>query len=141
MGEREPPHPDEPAPPATAIPDAAAPAATVHPATSGAAAPPGPSTNGIAVAALVLGVVALATGVWTVIPVIGIVTALAAFLPALLAVILGAVGRHRAAQLGGTGRGRATAGLVLGIVTLAVIVLTALAWVLIAGASAALERY
>ncbi|GLI27802.1 hypothetical protein ARHIZOSPH14_20440 [Agromyces rhizosphaerae] len=126
-----PPHPDEPA--AAAAADAVqAPAAGAEP----AAVP-----NGIAIAALALGVVGIATGVWTVIPVLGVIAALVGFVPGMLAIILGAVGRHRARQLDGAGRGPATAGLVLGIVTLAVIVLTALAWVLIAGASAALERY
>ncbi|WP_353807522.1 hypothetical protein [Agromyces sp. SYSU T00194] len=150
-----PPHPDDPTSASGEATDApVASAAPPTPATTGAgsAAPSGPASadaepaatgrgaNGIAVAALALGAVAIATGIWTVIPVLGIIAGLVAFLPALLAVVFGAVGRHRAAHVG-IGRGPATAGLWLGAATLAIIVLTALAWVLIAGASAAMDRY
>ena len=108
---------------------------------SGQASPYGPSqtiyqhvvrppSNGMAVAALVLGIVAIAVGVWTIIPILGLVAAFFAFLPGVLAVVFGAIGRTRSKALGGLGRGQAMAGLVLGSITLGIIVLTTLVWIL-----------
>ncbi|MHA6670236.1 DUF4190 domain-containing protein [Homoserinimonas sp. A447] len=90
-----------------------------------------PPSNGMAVAALVLGIVAIAVGVWTVIPILGLVAAFFAFVPGVLAVIFGVIGRTRSRALGGLGRGQALAGLVLGAVTLGIIVLVTMGWILL----------
>lgn len=88
-------------------------------------------SNGMAVAALVLGLVAIVVGIWSPIPLIGFITAFFAFIPALLAVIFGVVGLRRAAQLARLGRGQALTGLILGAVTLAIIVLVTLGWIVL----------
>lgn len=90
-----------------------------------------PPSNGMAVAAMVLGIVAIAVGFWSIIPILGLMAAFFAFVPGVLAVIFGAIGRSRSGALGGLGRGQAMAGLVLGAVTLGIIVLTTLGWVLL----------
>ncbi|MHA6695302.1 DUF4190 domain-containing protein [Homoserinimonas sp. A520] len=90
-----------------------------------------PPSNGMAVAALVLGIVAIAVGVWSVIPILGLVAAFFAFAPGVLAVIFGVIGRTRSRALGGLGRGQALAGLVLGAVTLGIMVLTTMGWILL----------
>lgn len=93
----------------------------------------GPS-NGQAVAALILGIVAIAIGIWSPIPFLGIVTAFLAFLPALLAVIFGHLGL-RVSATNGVGRGQALTGLILGYVTLGIIVLTTMGWMFAMAAS------
>jgi hypothetical protein len=94
-------------------------------------------SNGMAIAALVLGIVAIVTGVWIPIPILGLVMMFLAFAPAVLAVIFGHVGIRNAGRLGGLGRGAALTGLVLGYVTLAISVLTTGFWIAAAVASAA----
>lgn len=90
-----------------------------------------PPSNGMAVTAMVLGIVAIAVGVWSIIPILGLAAAFFAFVPGLLAIIFGAIGRTRARALGGIGNGSAMAGLVLGTVTIAIIVLTTIGWILL----------
>lgn len=94
-------------------------------------------SNGMAVAALILGIVAIVTGIWIPIPILGLVMMFLAFAPAVLAVIFGHVGIRNSARLGGLGRGAALTGLVLGYVTLAISVLTTALWIAAAVASAA----
>jgi hypothetical protein len=89
-----------------------------------------PPSNGMAVAALVLGIVAIAVGFWSIIPILGLVAAFFAFVPAVLATIFGVVGRTRSKALGGLGRGQALTGAILGAVTLGIIVLVTMGWVL-----------
>lgn len=96
-----------------------------------------PPSNGLAVTALVLGVVAIVTGVWTPIPFLGIAAAMTAFIPAVLAVIFGHIGLNRARSIGGTGRSQALAGLWTGYITLGIILVTCALWFLfIVGAGA-----
>lgn len=90
-----------------------------------------PPSNGMAVTAMVLGIVAISVGFWSVIPILGLVAAFFGFVPGLLAVIFGVVGRTKSIALRGVGRGQAITGIVLGSVTLAIIVLTTAGWVLI----------
>jgi hypothetical protein len=82
-----------------------------------------PPSNGSAVAALVLGVFAIVTGVWAPVPVLGILASTVAFVPAALAVIFGHVGLNNARKTGGAGRGMSLTGLWTGYITLAIIVL------------------
>lgn len=84
-------------------------------------------SNGMAVASLILGIIAIAVGIWSPIPFVGIVTAFLAFLPAVLAVIFGHVGLS-AVQKVGVGKGQALTGLILGYVTLALIILVTFFW-------------
>lgn len=95
-----------------------------------------PPSKGMAVTSLVLGIVAIVTGIWTPIPIIGLVFAFFAFLPAVLAVVFGHVGLIRSRAIG-VGRGAALTGLVLGYVTVGVIVATTLVWILALGAASA----
>jgi hypothetical protein len=88
---------------------------------------PAPS-NGQATAAMVVGIVAAAIGVWSVIPVIGIGAAFLAFLPAVLAVIFGHTGLNRSKMLNGYGRVQALTGLWTGYGTIAIIVATVVFW-------------
>ena len=53
---------------------------------------PKPPTNGLTIACLILGILALVIGIWSLVPFIGIVAAAISFLPALFAVIFGHVG-------------------------------------------------
>lgn len=94
-----------------------------------------PPSNGAAVASLVLGVVAIAFGVWIPIPFLGLVMMFVSFVPAVLAVVFGHVGLG-GAHRSGVGRNRAVAGLVTGYLTLGIAVLTTLAWVTAGVASA-----
>jgi hypothetical protein len=95
-----------------------------------------PPTNGLAVAALVLGIVAIALGVWIVIPIIGLVFAFLSFAPAVLALILGLVGLQQARRIG-VGRGLAITGVSLGAATLTIGVLTTGFWIIALVGSAA----
>lgn len=90
---------------------------------------PKPPTNGLTIACLILGILALVIGIWSLVPFIGIVAAAISFLPALFAVIFGHVGL-RAYRTVGVGRGQAVTGLVLGYATLGIIVGTTLFWVI-----------
>jgi hypothetical protein len=92
-------------------------------------------TNGLAVTSLVLGIVAIASGIWSPIPIVGLFAAFFGGLPALLAVIFGHFG-YAASHRIGVGRGNAIAGLVLGYVTLGIIVLTTLFWIVAIAGSA-----
>lgn len=94
--------------------------------------PPRPS-NGAAVAGLVLGLIAIIVGVWTIIPLIGLAAAFFSFVPALLAVIFGASGLKRFRQTG-VGRAAALTGVWTGGITLAIIILTTLWWMAQLGA-------
>ena len=87
-----------------------------------------PPTNGLAVTSLVLGIVGIATGIWSPIPIVGLFAAFLGGLPALLAVVFGHVG-YATSKRNGVGRGNAIAGLVMGYVTLGIIVLTTLSWI------------
>ncbi|THG30777.1 DUF4190 domain-containing protein [Naasia lichenicola] len=86
-------------------------------------------SNGLAVAALVLGIVAIVFGIWIVVPLIGIAFAFSTFVPALLAVIFGFFGVRRAKEVR-VGRGMALTGITLGGVTLALSVITTAVWVI-----------
>lgn len=88
-----------------------------------------PPTNGMAVTALILGIVAIAVGVWSLIPILGIGAAFTSFLPALLAVIFGHIGLKKATE-SNVGRGQAKTGMILGYITLAIIVLTTIFWII-----------
>lgn len=96
-----------------------------------------PASNGMGITALVLGIVAIVIGIWTPVPVLGLVSAFLAFAPAVLAVVFGHIGMARAAGLGGLGRGQSLTGLVLGYVTLGIIVLTTGLWMAALGAGGA----
>ncbi|MEX1079523.1 MAG: hypothetical protein WED09_10490 [Homoserinimonas sp.] len=100
-----------------------------------------PPSNGMATAALVLGIIAIAFGVWSVIPILGLFAAFTAFVPAVLAVVFGAIGRTRSTTLAGIGRGQALTGLVLGAVTLTIIVLTTIGWALLSIPFSVSESY
>jgi uncharacterized membrane protein len=95
-----------------------------------------PATNGTAVAALVLGIVAIVLGVWVVIPIVGLFFAFISFVPAVLAVVFGFTGLRQSARAG-VGRGAAMTGLITGGITLAIVVLTTCFWVIAIAASAA----
>ncbi|WP_199286526.1 hypothetical protein [Homoserinimonas hongtaonis] len=95
-----------------------------------------PPSNGMAVTALILGLVAIVTGVWSPIPFVGLVAAFFAFVSALLAVIFGIVGLRKANTVG-VGRGNSVAGIVTGALTLGIIGLTTVAWIVAAAASSA----
>lgn len=89
-----------------------------------------PQSNGPAVTAMVLGIVAAAVGVWALIPILGLISAILAFLPAVVAVILGHLGLRGAHRMGGVGRSQAIAGLTLGYITLGIIIATTLFWII-----------
>jgi hypothetical protein len=96
-----------------------------------------PPSNGLAITSMILGIVAIAIGVWALIPFLGLFAAVTGFLPAVVAVILGYIGLARARQMSNTGRGQAVAGLVTGYITLGIIVLTTAFWLLfVVGAAA-----
>jgi hypothetical protein len=94
-------------------------------------------SNGSAVASLVLGLVAIFTGVWIQVPILGLFMMFLAFIPALLAAVFGHVGLRNAERIGGIGRGSALTGLILGYVTLGIAVVTTFVWIFAAAASAA----
>jgi hypothetical protein len=95
--------------------------------------------NGMAITSLVLGIVAIVTGIWIPIPIpipiLGLVMMFLAFLPAVLAVIFGHVGLRSATRLGGIGRGASLTGLILGYVTLGISVITTFLWIVTAAAA------
>lgn len=95
-----------------------------------------PRVNGFAVAALVLGILAAVVGIWAPIPFVGLVFAMVATLPAILAVVFGHIGVGTWRRLG-VGRGAAVAGLVLGWVTIGIILFTSFAWIVAISASVA----
>jgi hypothetical protein len=88
-----------------------------------------PQRNGAATAALVVGLVALSIGVWSPIPVLGLLAAMLAVVPAVVAIALGHVGLSRSRQIGGIGRVMAIVGLCAGYIALAILVGTAIWWV------------
>lgn len=92
-------------------------------------------SNGKAVAAMVLGIVAIAVGIWSLVPFLGLVAAFLGFAPAVVAVILGHVGLSASVPLNGLGRSQAVTGLVLGYLTLAIILGTTIYWFTAIGAS------
>ncbi len=82
-----------------------------------AQAVPASGTNGVAIAALIVGIVALASvGLGYVPEIVGQIFGFGTFLFAILAIILGHIGVSRSRQLGGKGKGAAITGLVLGYV-------------------------
>jgi hypothetical protein len=94
-------------------------------------------SNGTAIASLVLGIVAILAGMWIPIPFIGLIMMFLAFVPAVLAVVFGHVGLRTSSRSGGTGRGAALTGLVLGYLTLAISAVTTFAWIALAAAASA----
>lgn len=94
-------------------------------------------SNGMAIASLVLGVVAIVTGIWIPIPILGLFMMFLAFVPAVLAVVFGHLGLRNAVRIGGIGRGSALTGLILGYVTLAISVITTLIWIVAAAVASA----
>lgn len=94
-----------------------------------------PPSNGQAIGAMVLGIIAAAVGVWAFIPLVGLISALLGFLPAVAAVILGHLGLVTASRMGGTGRSQAMTGLILGYITLAIIVATTIWWIVVIASS------
>ncbi|WP_174843925.1 DUF4190 domain-containing protein [Cryobacterium sandaracinum] len=92
-------------------------------------------TNGMAITSLVLGIVAIITGIWIPIPILGLFMMFLAFLPAVLAVIFGHVGLRNATRLGGIGRGASLTGLILGYITLGISVITTFLWIVTAAAA------
>jgi hypothetical protein len=95
-----------------------------------------PPSNGIAIAGMVLGIVAVALGIWMVIPFLGLVFAFVSFVPAVLAVVFGVVGLRQSNRVQ-VGRGAAITGLITGGLTLAIGALTTMFWILAIAASAA----
>ena len=91
-------------------------------------------SNGMATAALVLGIVAIVCGVWSPLPILGLVAAGTGFIPAVLAIVLGHLGVRQSRTLG-IGHGAGMTGLVLGYVTVGIIVLTTVLWLVAIGAS------
>lgn len=92
-------------------------------------------SNGKAIAAMVLGIVAIAVGIWSLVPLLGLIAAFLAVAPAIIAVVLGHLGMNTAQAMGGLGRSQAVTGLVLGYLTLAIIVGTTIFWIVAIGAS------
>lgn len=88
----------------------------------------------MAVTALVLGIVAIAFGIWIPIPIFGLFMMFVAFLPAVLAVVFGHVGLN-SFRRDGVGRGGALTGLILGYLVIALSVGTTALWVIAAAAS------
>jgi hypothetical protein len=97
-------------------------------------------SNGSSVTSLVLGIVAIVTGIWIPVPVLGLVMMFLAFVPALLAVAFGHVGLGYAGRVGGIGRGAALTGLILGYLTLALSVITTFLWIIVAATASASDR-
>ena len=97
-------------------------------------------SNGMAVAALVLGIVAIVAAIWIPIPILGLIMMFLAFVPAVLAVIFGHIGFRNSARVGGIGRGSAMTGFILGYATLAISVLTTAFWIAATVASAATSQ-
>lgn len=92
--------------------------------------------NGMAVASLVLGIIAIATGVWAFIPILGLFAAFTAFLPAVLAIIFGHVGLSTSRK-NHVGAGQAKTGMILGYITAGIIVFVTLSWIAVMIANAA----
>jgi len=88
-----------------------------------------PQRNGAAIAALVVGLFALAVGAWSPIPVLGLLAAMLAVVPAVVAIALGHVGLSRSRRIGGIGRVMAIVGLSAGYVALGILVATAIGWI------------
>lgn len=88
-----------------------------------------PPSNGQAVTSLVLGIIAIVTGVWSPIPLIGMFPAFIAFPLAVLAIVFGHTGLSASNKIG-VGRGQAITGMILGYITLGIILLTFLIWVI-----------
>ncbi|MET0888302.1 MAG: hypothetical protein ABWX92_17835 [Mycetocola sp.] len=91
-------------------------------------------SNGMAVTALVLGIVAIVSGIWIPIPIFGLFMMFIAFLPAVLAVVLGHVGLNNSARAS-VGRGGALTGLILGYLVIAISIGTTALWMVAAAAS------
>ncbi|HEY0373579.1 MAG TPA: hypothetical protein VGC94_02220, partial [Amnibacterium sp.] len=81
-------------------------------------------------------IVALALGIWMIIPIVGLFFAFVSFVPAVLAVVFGFVGLRQSNQVQ-VGRGAAMTGLITGGLTLAIGVLTTMFWIFAIAASAA----
>ena len=88
-----------------------------------------PQRNGAAIGSLVVGLVALAIGVWSPVPVLGLLAAMLAVVPAVAAIALGHVGLSRSRQIGGIGRVMAIVGLCAGYIALTILVATAVWWI------------
>src|SRR4051812_10966186 len=87
-----------------------------------------PPTNGLAITAMISGIVGAASGFWAIIPITGYFSAAIAFPLCVVAVICGHLGRARSRRLGGIGRRQAMAGIILGYVSIAVVVIASAAW-------------
>lgn len=85
-----------------------------------------PPSNGMATTSLVLGIVAIIPGVFVAIPFAGIIFGGLAFLPAVLAVVFGHLGKNASNRIGGIGRGAAVTGMILGYITLGMMILAIL---------------
>jgi hypothetical protein len=72
-----------------------------------------PGQNGMALAGMVLGIIGVA-GFW--IPFVG-------FVCAILAIIFSAIGMAKAKHVGGAGKGKAVAGLVMGIAAIVILLI------------------
>ncbi len=73
-----------------------------------------PPSNGMAVTSLVLGILAVLIAPWALIPLLGLFAVALAFIPVVLSLAFGHVGLRASRRIGGTGRGSAIAGLVMG---------------------------
>ncbi|ALJ22092.1 DUF4190 domain-containing protein [Microbacterium sp. No. 7] len=87
-----------------------------------------PPVNGSAIAGMILGIVALAIGIWAPIPFFGLVAGTVAFIPTLLAITFGHIGLAGSKRLNNTGKAQAITGLVLGYLTLAIIAFSSVVW-------------
>lgn len=87
-----------------------------------------PPSNGKAIGGMVLGIIAIAVGIWSLIPLLGLFAAILGFVPSIIAILLGHMGLSESVKLGGIGKAQAVTGLTLGWVTLGIIVLTTVFW-------------
>ncbi|GAB3617315.1 hypothetical protein GCM10027416_18720 [Okibacterium endophyticum] len=91
----------------------------------------------MATAPLVLGLVAILIGITIPIPFFGLVSMFFAFIPAVLAVVFGAIGMKRTHELNGLGMGTSIAGIILGGITLVISIVVTFFWILAMAASSA----
>ena len=86
--------------------------------------------NGIAIAAMILGIVAIAVGIWALAPIAGYAAAALGLPIAVAAAVCGHIGFARGKRLG-AGRGQGLTGIILGYVTLAMVAFGTAAWTLL----------
>lgn len=103
------------------------PATSAHPLMAPTPDRPRP-TNGVALTAMIFGIVGGVTGIWSIIPVTGYISAGIAAPLLLVAVICGHIGQYRAKRNGGVGRWQALSAVLLGYIILAFVIITSVVW-------------